>query len=62
MLKQELIEKIEKKRAQLIKVVSEKGMSASVAIEYSQELDRLLNEYNYWFLCKETHNPYQQTI
>ncbi|MFY4773994.1 aspartyl-phosphate phosphatase Spo0E family protein [Metabacillus sp. RGM 3146] len=52
MLKQELIEKIEKKRAELIEVVSKKGMSASIAIEHSQELDRLLNEYNYWFLCK----------
>jgi hypothetical protein len=50
--KQELIALIEKKRAELIQVAITNGLTSSVAIRYSQELDNLLNEYNRIFLKK----------
>lgn len=50
MVKQELIALIEKKRAELIQVAITNGLSSSVAIRYSQELDNLLNEYNRVFI------------
>ncbi|MFC8574069.1 Spo0E family sporulation regulatory protein-aspartic acid phosphatase, partial [Heyndrickxia sporothermodurans] len=40
-----LSKQIEKKRADLIEVVRKEGLSSSLAIQYSQELDRLLNQY-----------------
>lgn len=46
MLKNELINLIEQKRAELIRVVSQNGFTSSMAIRHSQELDQLLNEYN----------------
>ena len=46
MIKQELITLIEKKRAELIQVAITNGLTSSVAIRYSQELDHLLNEYH----------------
>ena len=52
MIKQELITLIEKKRAELIQVAITNGLSSSVAIRYSQELDHLLNEYNKVFIKK----------
>ena len=52
MIKQDLIALIEKKRAELIQVAITNGLSSSVAIRYSQELDNLLNEYNRNFLKK----------
>jgi hypothetical protein len=50
--KQELITQIEKKRAELIQVALTNGLTSSVAIRYSQELDHLLNEYNRIFIKK----------
>jgi hypothetical protein len=44
--KQELLERIERKRAQLIDIVAETGFNSPKAIQFSQELDRLLNSYN----------------
>ncbi len=42
---QELLDKIELKRAELVAVVSQNGLSAQTTIQYSQELDNLLNNY-----------------
>jgi Spo0E like sporulation regulatory protein len=44
--KQELLDRIEKKRAQLIDIVAKNGLTSPQAIQYSQELDLLLNSYN----------------
>jgi hypothetical protein len=57
-VKQELITLIEKKRAELIQVAITNGLSSSVAIRYSQELDYLLNEYNRNFLKKVPSTTY----
>lgn len=46
MLKQEILKKIERKRAKLIEAVSAHGLSSKDSLKYSQELDELLNEYN----------------
>lgn len=54
-LKQDLLSLIEKKRAELIQVASQNGLSSSVAIRYSQELDHLLNEYNRIYIKKNQH-------
>ncbi|MEH7116874.1 aspartyl-phosphate phosphatase Spo0E family protein [Neobacillus vireti] len=43
---------IEKKRAELIQVATTNGLTSSVAIRYSQELDKLLNEYNKIYIKK----------
>jgi hypothetical protein len=42
---QDLLDKIEIKRAELVAVVSQKGLSSQTTIQYSQELDNLLNNY-----------------
>ncbi|OLS39170.1 aspartyl-phosphate phosphatase Spo0E family protein [Bacillus sp. MRMR6] len=55
MIKQDLISMIENKRAELIKVAKTNGLTSSVAIRYSQELDHLLNEYNRRFIQKVTN-------
>lgn len=52
MIKQDLVTLIEKKRAELIKAASANGLTSTVVIRYSQELDHLLNEYNRIFLGK----------
>jgi hypothetical protein len=36
---------IENKRAELIDIVQKNGLNSTISIEYSQELDKLLNEY-----------------
>jgi stage 0 sporulation regulatory protein len=51
-IKQDLVALIEKKRAELIQVAITNGLTSSVAIRYSQELDQLLNEYNKVFIKK----------
>jgi hypothetical protein len=43
---------IEKKRAELIQVAQTNGLTSSIAIRYSQELDHLLNEYNRRYIKK----------
>ncbi|GIN84584.1 hypothetical protein J6TS2_09700 [Heyndrickxia sporothermodurans] len=45
MKNEQLSMQIEKKRADLIEIVRHEGLSSSLAIQYSQELDRLLNQY-----------------
>ncbi|MDQ0178513.1 aspartyl-phosphate phosphatase Spo0E family protein [Bacillus chungangensis] len=42
----ELLKKIEIKRAELIDIVHAQGLRSTTAIHYSQELDSLLNEYH----------------
>ncbi|WP_251028481.1 aspartyl-phosphate phosphatase Spo0E family protein [Bacillus sp. ISL-18] len=46
---------IETKRAELIQVATTNGLTSSVAIRYSQELDKLLNEYNKIYIKKVPH-------
>ncbi|PPA71959.1 aspartyl-phosphate phosphatase Spo0E family protein [Jeotgalibacillus proteolyticus] len=41
-----LLKQIEEKRQMLIYVVSREGLTSSSAIQYSQELDDLLNRYD----------------
>ncbi|SDL96811.1 aspartyl-phosphate phosphatase Spo0E family protein [Bacillus sp. OK048] len=52
MIKQDHITLIEKKRAELIQVAVTNGLTSSIAIRYSQELDHLLNEYNRKYIKK----------
>jgi hypothetical protein len=44
--KEQLSNLIEKKRAELIEIVMKEGFDSPDTILYSQELDRLLNQYN----------------
>ncbi|KOP82261.1 Spo0E family sporulation regulatory protein-aspartic acid phosphatase [Cytobacillus solani] len=56
MSKQDLITLIEQKRQELIQVAMKNGFTSSLAIRNSQELDKLLNEYNNIFKKKvSTH-------
>ncbi len=50
--KEQLISLIEKKREELIQIASKNGLSSTIAITYSQELDELLNEYNRVYIKK----------
>ncbi|PJN88985.1 aspartyl-phosphate phosphatase Spo0E family protein [Bacillus sp. mrc49] len=45
----EFLEQIELKRNELIKVVAEDGLNSTIAVEYSQQLDQLLNKYDELF-------------
>ncbi|MGE7762414.1 Spo0E family sporulation regulatory protein-aspartic acid phosphatase [Peribacillus sp. NPDC097895] len=45
----EFLEQIEIKRNELIKIVAKDGLNSRVAVEYSQQLDHLLNKYNELF-------------
>jgi stage 0 sporulation regulatory protein len=54
-IKQDLITLIEKKRAELIQVAITNGLTSSVAIRHSQELDNLLNEYNRIYIKKNSY-------
>ncbi|MGE7878035.1 Spo0E family sporulation regulatory protein-aspartic acid phosphatase [Peribacillus muralis] len=47
--KDEFLEQIELKRNELIKVVAEDGLNSNIAVEYSQQLDQLLNKYDELF-------------
>ena len=58
MIKQDLVNLIEKKRAELIQVAITNGLTSSVAIRYSQELDNLLNEYNRIYIKKVSHSSF----
>lgn len=42
----EFLEKIELKRSELINIVARNGLSSHITIEYSQQLDQLLNMYH----------------
>ncbi|WP_409305550.1 Spo0E family sporulation regulatory protein-aspartic acid phosphatase [Peribacillus sp. SCS-155] len=46
MTKTEYLALIEKKRTELIQIVSKNGLDSRITLEFSQELDRLLNQYN----------------
>lgn len=50
MLKQDLLTVIEKKREELIEIAIVNGLSSSLAVRYSQELDKLINMYNRIYL------------
>ncbi|QFT88979.1 Aspartyl-phosphate phosphatase YnzD [Bacillus sp. THAF10] len=50
--KQELIQLIEKKRAELLDIVAKYGLSSSKTLQLSQELDTLLNQYNHIIVPK----------
>lgn len=51
MSKQDLLQIIEKKRAELIDIVLKNGLNSTVSLKYSQELDKLLTQY-----IKDDHN------
>jgi hypothetical protein len=57
-IKKDLMALIEKKRAELIQAAIAYGLTSSVAIRYSQELDQLLNEYNRIYLKKVSSTTY----
>ncbi|WP_170007266.1 aspartyl-phosphate phosphatase Spo0E family protein [Bacillus fonticola] len=60
MSKYEMLRKIEQKRSELIRVASRNGLNSSLAIQYSQELDALLNQYDQQDLKKDrTLNAFQ---
>lgn len=44
-----LLNQIEKKRQVLIYVVAKEGLTSPLAVQYSQELDDLLNRYDRLF-------------
>jgi Spo0E like sporulation regulatory protein len=44
--KKEFLKLIEAKRIELNKIVSKNGLNSKVTLEYSQQLDKLLNQYN----------------
>ncbi|WLR43453.1 aspartyl-phosphate phosphatase Spo0E family protein [Bacillus carboniphilus] len=45
MSKQELLHLIEHKRAEMIHVVLKNGINSHTSLKYSQELDKLVTEY-----------------
>ncbi|TXC91849.1 aspartyl-phosphate phosphatase Spo0E family protein [Metabacillus litoralis] len=51
MSKQELLQIIEKKRAELIDIVLKNGLNSTISLKYSQELDKLLTQY-----IRDDHN------
>ncbi|MCP3764604.1 aspartyl-phosphate phosphatase Spo0E family protein [Domibacillus sp. A3M-37] len=44
--KETLLDAIEAKRTELLNIAFQTGLTSPLAIEYSQELDRLLNLYD----------------
>ncbi|MFC3882269.1 aspartyl-phosphate phosphatase Spo0E family protein [Bacillus songklensis] len=54
MFKHDILQEIEKKREELIRVVQLNGFSSHQTIRHSQELDALLNLYNERFLGQNT--------
>ncbi|WP_230129583.1 aspartyl-phosphate phosphatase Spo0E family protein [Bacillus sp. CECT 9360] len=44
--KGEFLAQIEKKRLELVQIVSKYGLSSSATLKTSQELDQLLNQYD----------------
>lgn len=52
MTPQTLLELIEQKRTEMIQIAMLHGFTSSIAIAFSQELDKLLNEYNRLFIQK----------
>ncbi|TDL34947.1 aspartyl-phosphate phosphatase Spo0E family protein [Jeotgalibacillus sp. S-D1] len=49
-----LLNQIEKKRQVLIYVVAKEGLTSPLAVQYSQELDDLLNRYDRLFTNNTT--------
>ncbi|WP_439024941.1 aspartyl-phosphate phosphatase YnzD [Bacillus halotolerans] len=45
MIREHLLNEIEKKRAELLQIVMSNGMTSHITIELSQELDHLLIQY-----------------
>ncbi|MTH51831.1 Spo0E family sporulation regulatory protein-aspartic acid phosphatase [Bacillus mangrovi] len=50
MTKKNLLKEIEHKREELNQIVHKNGMSSPITIQYSQELDKMLYEYQQHFL------------
>ncbi|MFD1735918.1 Spo0E family sporulation regulatory protein-aspartic acid phosphatase [Bacillus salitolerans] len=48
--KNELLQLIEQKRQELIQIVAYNGLTSSITIESSKQLDDLLNKYNRLYL------------
>ena len=50
--KEKLLNQIERKRLELFEIVARNGLNSPLAIEYSQELDTLLNQYDQIYIQK----------
>ncbi|WML52183.1 aspartyl-phosphate phosphatase Spo0E family protein [Neobacillus sp. PS3-12] len=51
--KENLLDRIEQKRAELYQAASMNGFCSSQAVKFSQELDNLLNEYERKYIKKQ---------
>jgi hypothetical protein len=51
--KENLLDRIEQKRAELYQAASMNGFCSSQAVKFSQELDHLLNEYERKYIKKQ---------
>jgi hypothetical protein len=51
--KENLLDRIEQKRAELYQAASMNGFCSSQAVQFSQELDNLLNEYERKYIKKQ---------
>ncbi|PLT28153.1 aspartyl-phosphate phosphatase Spo0E family protein [Peribacillus deserti] len=56
MTKEDLLSLIENKRSELILIGSKYGLSSPLALERSQELDMLLNQYDRYSVPEELVN------
>ncbi|MDQ0214662.1 stage 0 sporulation regulatory protein [Oikeobacillus pervagus] len=54
MSREKLLKQIENKRNELIGIVANNGLNSPIAIQYSQELDSLLNDYNRLYIKKSS--------
>lgn len=52
MHKQDILLQIEKKREELVHIVKIKGLTSALTVQYSQELDHLLNLYDQTYTSK----------
>ncbi|MFS0782147.1 Spo0E family sporulation regulatory protein-aspartic acid phosphatase [Bacillus sp. 1P06AnD] len=52
MSKNELLNLIEKKRKEMVLIASKYGLTSSMTLQHSQELDYLLNQYDRSYLSK----------
>jgi hypothetical protein len=62
MRQEQLMEKINKKRNEMINIGMSTGLHCEETIHCSQELDKLLNEYNSLLAESKQPNPYNDTF
>ncbi|MBW8348981.1 aspartyl-phosphate phosphatase Spo0E family protein [Bacillus sp. IITD106] len=54
MSNKQLLAKIENKRQQLLSVAAQTGLTSALSLQYSMELDTLINQYYHLLLKKAT--------